>query len=93
VTLHLTRVWLKVWLPTGSTMSVQYSVRLADLGDGSDWLTAYTLTAGTGVQVVDIQVPFASGEAYEGHEFRLKLSGTGPHKTFKIGFEYEEAEV
>jgi hypothetical protein len=93
VTLHLRRVWLKVHLPEGSSMDVQYSVRLEDLGDDEDWLTAHSLVAGTGIQVVDIQAPFASGETYEGHQFRLKLSGKGPHKTLKLGFEYEEADV
>lgn len=92
-TLHLKRVWLKVYLPEASTMSVRYSVRLEDLDDQFDWLTAHELNAAEEDQIAEIQAPFAYGEAYEGHEFRLKLSGTGPHRLYKLAFEYEEAEV
>ncbi len=93
LTSYLKRVWLKAYLPEGSTMSVQYSLRLEDLDDEEDWLTAHELEAAEEEQVAEIQVPFASGEGYAGHEFRLKLSGAGPHRLYKIAFEYEEAEV
>ncbi len=92
-TLHLRSVWVKVKLPADSTMNVQYSTRMTDRDDGQDWQTAHALTGKSGTQVVEIRAPFASGETYSGNQFRLKLSGTGPQQTLKIGFEYEEAEV
>ena len=85
-TLYLTRVLAKIELPVGSTASVYYSTALT----GTDWETAFALTPAAGVQVVDIAVPFASGDDLSSHEFRLKLSGTGPHKLFALAFEYEE---
>ena len=91
-TFYLTRVRMRLKLPVGSTANVYYSVRLEDEGDGSDWLTAHALTAAAGIQIVDIAVPFASGEDYGSHHFRLKLSGTKAHELHAIVFEYEEAE-
>lgn len=81
----LTRIRLKVELPTGSTMSIQYGF------DGVTWLTAHNLTPAAGIQVVDIRVPFGEAEAREAHEIHLRLSGTGAHKSFALVFEYEEA--
>ena len=91
-TIYLTMVRAKLELPVGSTASVYYSIRLDDLGDSTDWETAFALTPAAGVQVVDIAVPFASGDDFSSHEFRLKLSGTGPHKLFALAFEYEERD-
>lgn len=92
-TFYLTRVKARMILPVGSTANVYYSVRLEDEGDGSDWLSAHALTAAAGIQVVDITVPFAAGEDYSSHHFRLKIAGAGTHELHAIVFEYEEAEV
>lgn len=87
-TIYLTRVRAKLELPVGSTASVYYSTALS----GTDWETAFALTPATGVQIVDIAVPFTAGDDFSSHEFRLKIAGTGPHKLFALAFEYEERD-
>jgi hypothetical protein len=91
-TLFLSRVWGRIYLPGGSTGSVYYSTRMEDLSDGADWETAQALTAQAGIQVFDFAVPFTSGDDFMGNAFRVKVTGTGPHKLHGLKFYYEERD-
>jgi hypothetical protein len=91
-TLFLSRVWGRIYLPVGSTGSVYYSTRMEDLSDGADWETAQALTAQAGIQVFDFAVPFTSGDDFMGNAFRVKVTGTGPHKLHGLKFYYEERD-
>jgi hypothetical protein len=86
----LERVWFTLYLPEGSTMDICYSMRLKDMGDGEDWLSAKSLTPADGIQVVEVTIPVASGEEYLSYWQRIRLSGTGAFEVYNITYEYKE---